>query len=68
MLLLATENAELRAKPCWLKGPKPPNWGKHTGMPPLRVWGSIRSREALSGHMHACLTAPLPHLIALGGL
>ena len=26
----------LRANPCWLRGPRTPNCGKHTGMPPLQ--------------------------------
>lgn len=34
-VLADTVNSLFRAKPCWLRGPKPPNWGKHTGMPPL---------------------------------
>jgi len=31
----STTKVELRAKPCWPRGPSWPNWGKHTGMPPL---------------------------------
>ena len=32
---LTSTNSELRAKPCCARGPKPPNWGKQTGIPPL---------------------------------
>ena len=67
-----TAHSEFRANPCWAaSGPRSPNCGKHTGMPPRIALGGLKtassdtnSRSTPSEVAHDVTCAPWRYTVA----